>query len=448
MSPRRFHHLEPPNEHGSRTPRSPSCSSSEASIFSSRPSSPESDSNDDDTPTELLEFLRASKSSRPNLSLDLSPETLNSALGDLNIDALRRRRAASPSQPLTGGRQQDASRRHFPTREPPNPRASLPLAMTGSPGPRNEAFENYLSGLRQLGSRESEVYLLDQSTIIKMGDEMLLHEASVLQFVAENTSVPVPRVLGFGRVPGTCDQAYMFMDRIAGDALSDVWDELDAAARSDIAWQLRDMYRDLRSHKHNSVCGILIREEDEGEEENQQQQQGHTPTVTAGARDNGAPAAAAAAAAAAPAPAARTRTVYDQAGCTDNFFGYPVGPFDSEPDFVKELAHVMLCRGGPDCLDVVPMLEDLAASRRPHPKNTYLTHGQLNPSNILIRDGRVVGILDWSESGFYPEWWEYVKAHFDGGAESFVGSGAVSYILGEDYPAELETMLHARDLIW
>ncbi|KAH8840804.1 hypothetical protein MCOR27_003888 [Pyricularia oryzae] len=426
MSPRRLYHLEPPHEHGSNIPRSPSCSSSEASIFS-RPSSPESDSNDDDTPTELLEFLRASKSTRPSLSLDVSPETLNCALVDLNIDALRRS-GGPPSQPLTGGRQQDAQR-HYPTREPPNPRTALPLAMTGSPGPRNEAFENYLSGLRQLGSRESEVYLLDQSTIIKMGDEMLLHEASVLQFVAENTSVPVPRVLGFGRVPGTCDQAYMFMDRIAGDALSDVWDELDAAARSDIAWQLRDMYRDLRAHKHNSVCGILVREE--------ARQAVDAATGNSDVQDNGAPAV-----------AARTRTVYDQAGCTDNFFGYPVGPFDSEPDFVNELAHVMMCRGGPECLDVVPMLEDLAASRRPHPKNTYLTHGQLNPKNILIRDGRVVGLLDWSESGFYPEWWEYVKAHFDGGAESFVGSGAVSYILGEDYPAELETMLHARDLIW
>lgn len=426
MSPRRLYHLEPPHEHGSNIPRSPSCSSSEASIFS-RPSSPESDSNDDDTPTELLEFLRASKSTRPSLSLDVSPETLNCALVDLNIDALRRS-GGPPSQPLKGGRQQDAQR-HYPTREPPNPRTALPLAMTGSPGPRNEAFENYLSGLRQLGSRESEVYLLDQSTIIKMGDEMLLHEASVLQFVAENTSVPVPRVLGFGRVPGTCDQAYMFMDRIAGDALSDVWDELDAAARSDIAWQLRDMYRDLRAHKHNSVCGILVREE--------ARQAVDAATGTSDVQDNGAPAV-----------AARTRTVYDQAGCTDNFFGYPVGPFDSEPDFVNELAHVMMCRGGPECLDVVPMLEDLAASRRPHPKNTYLTHGQLNPKNILIRDGRVVGLLDWSESGFYPEWWEYVKAHFDGGAESFVGSGAVSYILGEDYPAELETMLHARDLIW
>ncbi|TLD05778.1 uncharacterized protein PgNI_08723 [Pyricularia grisea] len=428
MSPGRFYHLEPPHEQGSRIPRSPSCSSSEASIFS-RPSSPESDSNDDDTPTELLEFLHASKSTRPSLSLDVSPETLNSAIGDLNIDALRCS-GGQPSQPLTGGRrQQDAPRRHYPTREPPHPRASLPLAMTGSPGPRNEAFENYLSGLQQLGSRESEVYLLDQSTIIKMGDEMLLHEASVLQFVAENTSVPVPRVLGFGRVPGTCDQAYMFMDRIAGDALSDVWDELDAAARSDIAWQLRNMYGDLRAHKHNSVCGILVREEEE---------QVNTATVTASAEDNNIPAAA----------APRVRTFYDQAGCTDNFFGFPVGPFDSEPDFVNELANVMLCRGGPECLDVVPMLEDLAASRRPHPKNTYLTHGQLNPKNILIRDGKVVGILDWSESGFYPEWWEYVKAHFDGGAESFVGSGAVSYILGEDYPAELETMLHARDLIW
>ncbi|PQE29200.1 kinase-like domain protein [Rutstroemia sp. NJR-2017a BBW] len=36
-----------------------------------------------------------------------------------------------------------------------------------------------------------------------------------------------------------------------------------------------------------------------------------------------------------------------------------------------------------------------------------LTHGDLNPSNIMVQDGHVTGILDWEHSGFYPEWWEW-----------------------------------------
>lgn len=39
---------------------------------------------------------------------------------------------------------------------------------------------------------------------------------------------------------------------------------------------------------------------------------------------------------------------------------------------------------------------------------TY-THGELDPSNFIIANGEVVGMLDWEWSGFYPVWWEYVR---------------------------------------
>ena len=41
-----------------------------------------------------------------------------------------------------------------------------------------------------------------------------------------------------------------------------------------------------------------------------------------------------------------------------------------------------------------------------------LTHNDLSPRNILVRDGKVVAIVDWELSGFYPDYWEYVKAYF------------------------------------
>jgi thiamine kinase-like enzyme len=40
------------------------------------------------------------------------------------------------------------------------------------------------------------------------------------------------------------------------------------------------------------------------------------------------------------------------------------------------------------------------------------THGDLNPFNILVRDDRVVGIVDWEFSGWYPDYWEYTSAWF------------------------------------
>jgi aminoglycoside phosphotransferase len=40
-------------------------------------------------------------------------------------------------------------------------------------------------------------------------------------------------------------------------------------------------------------------------------------------------------------------------------------------------------------------------------------HGDLNMRNILVDDhGRLAGIVDWETAGWYPEYWDYTKAHF------------------------------------
>ncbi|TQV91842.1 chitinase 18-4 [Cordyceps javanica] len=44
---------------------------------------------------------------------------------------------------------------------------------------------------------------------------------------------------------------------------------------------------------------------------------------------------------------------------------------------------------------------------------TCFTHGDLVPRNIIVKDGRVAAIIDWGYSGWYPEYWEYTKAHYD-----------------------------------
>ncbi|KAK2794369.1 hypothetical protein FQN52_008728 [Onygenales sp. PD_12] len=40
------------------------------------------------------------------------------------------------------------------------------------------------------------------------------------------------------------------------------------------------------------------------------------------------------------------------------------------------------------------------------------THADLCPRNILVRDGKVCAIIDWEFAGWYPEYWEYTKAHY------------------------------------
>jgi aminoglycoside phosphotransferase (APT) family kinase protein len=38
------------------------------------------------------------------------------------------------------------------------------------------------------------------------------------------------------------------------------------------------------------------------------------------------------------------------------------------------------------------------------------THGDFRPANIIVKNGKLSGIVDWEMSGWYPEYWEFVKA--------------------------------------
>lgn len=40
------------------------------------------------------------------------------------------------------------------------------------------------------------------------------------------------------------------------------------------------------------------------------------------------------------------------------------------------------------------------------------THADLNMRNILVDGGRFSGLVDWENSGWYPEYWDYTKARY------------------------------------
>ena len=66
-----------------------------------------------------------------------------------------------------------------------------------------------------------------------------------------------------------------------------------------------------------------------------------------------------------------------------------------------------------------PMYTRLLRSLMPNsPAKTVFTHGDLRPANIIVcQEGgdengpwRIAAVIDWETSGFYPEYWECVKA--------------------------------------
>lgn len=77
-----------------------------------------------------------------------------------------------------------------------------------------------------------------------------------------------------------------------------------------------------------------------------------------------------------------------------------IGPFDSESDFNPRLQ----CGAIPDVVH-----------RTGH--GLVFTHGDLNMRNIIMDvcadgDFRLSGVVDWENPGWFPEYWEYTKAHF------------------------------------
>ncbi|PWY80248.1 kinase-like protein [Aspergillus sclerotioniger CBS 115572] len=75
--------------------------------------------------------------------------------------------------------------------------------------------------------------------------------------------------------------------------------------------------------------------------------------------------------------------------------------FKSEADFNKYLTD--------------PFWEDIrrrAAKSHNIQHQIVFTHADLNPGNILADNGRITGIVDWENAGWFPEYWEYTKAHF------------------------------------
>ncbi|KAL7764043.1 hypothetical protein ACKLNR_005188 [Fusarium oxysporum f. sp. zingiberi] len=44
--------------------------------------------------------------------------------------------------------------------------------------------------------------------------------------------------------------------------------------------------------------------------------------------------------------------------------------------------------------------------------NIVFTHSDINMRNVLMHNGRISGIVDWENSGWFPDYWEYTKAHY------------------------------------
>ncbi|UNI14719.1 hypothetical protein JDV02_001320 [Purpureocillium takamizusanense] len=195
------------------------------------------------------------------------------------------------------------------------------------------------------------IVLQPDNTVVKSGKRIAVGEAEALR-VAAQAGIPAPSVHdvhlssdGGGRIR---------MDYIDGQPLDQLWPDMCAAQRKDVALQLREIVDRMRSAAP-------------------------PPPNLIGACDG--------------------TEIRD----TRLYFTYHSAPCRDEAGFNEFLLSSLY--------KVTPPLVWEAFTRRLRTDHRIvLSHCDLTPRNILVdKDGRIIGLVDWEDSGWYPEYWEYVK---------------------------------------
>ncbi|KAF2675419.1 kinase-like protein [Microthyrium microscopicum] len=208
--------------------------------------------------------------------------------------------------------------------------------------------------LRRLRPQHGVVLFASKTICIKSGSFTSLTEASTLKFIAKNTSIPVPKVhCSFVHK----ERTFLVLERISGVTLASVWQDLSQESKDKILVQVKDYIKELRSLNYPKTIGIA--------------------NVDGGLLSDG-----------------------RVPGGSPQF-----GPFETIQEFHRFLRAGLTREAGyePE-VDHMMELQD-----GPWPQPVF-THGDLSSLNILVQGDKVVGIIDWETSGWYPSYWEYTTA--------------------------------------
>lgn len=244
--------------------------------------------------------------------------------------------------------------------------------------------------------RDGPCVPISKHRIVKTGYPVHLTEAVTMKYIAERTSIPVPKVY--------CsflhrNRAYIVMERIQGECLASAWKRLSDESRGKIFSQLEDMIQELRALEPPPSTGV-------------------GSCVGSSLYDSRLP------------------------------HGTPrFGPFTTIQEFHRwlrgnlEATQISDGVANQDAKDLQSMITKQEGQWPP----PVFTHCDLNPTNILISKDKIVGIIDWESSGWYPHYWEFTTAWF-GNRTSLEWQGILNSLL-HAYPEELE-MERIRNKWW
>lgn len=211
----------------------------------------------------------------------------------------------------------------------------------------------------------------DTGEIVKYGKTVRLAEAEAMHIVAHKTSIRCPRVKGAYTIHEVC---YITMSFEHGTPLNDYWDGATEHQREHVISQLKDCVDQMRQIKGDFIGGVDY------------------------------------------SPCKDALFQWDFGGKTSDY-----GPFDSHEAFKEGLVKAFRNSKPPlqapadlnsSLYNYNWMREQLIRSFKSN--EIVFTHGDLQPENIYIQDNESVSIIDWGLAGFWPVYWEFYRASFNG----------------------------------
>ena len=204
------------------------------------------------------------------------------------------------------------------------------------------------------------VVKLNSSVAVKFAEGMDTDEAITMSHIQNHASeLPIPKSLGVARIDNI---NYHFMSFVEGVSLDNLWSSLTKSQKESIQTQLSVILRQVRSLPLPSDPAIGS----------------GSPPCCKDIR-------------------VRTRISSSRIRTEDDFNAFLLSnPFNTD-------------------WGVSPFYLRMIRSRMRTDHRMCVTHGDLRPTNIIVRREhgdsiQINGLVDWGNSGVYPKYWEYVKA--------------------------------------
>ncbi|KAH8665692.1 kinase-like domain-containing protein [Tricladium varicosporioides] len=218
----------------------------------------------------------------------------------------------------------------------------------------------------------SSIIYLSSTTLVKYGCTVHLSEASALLFLASFApNIPIPKLHCAFRDDKN-GKTYIVMKRIDGQSLSDTWSDRSRKEKDRLLAQVKSIFGELRALKKPPGKGIT----DEA----------------VCAADGG---------------KLHDHRIWNAAGEKG------LGPFSNDAEFNLFLRNGVSNTDSiidPEKKAEIQKLIEMHRESEEGKMKTVFTHGDVSLSNILVKEGKVVGIVDWEMAGWYPWYWEYTTA--------------------------------------